>query len=261
MAVTMLFSVMASKQRTVESVGITLEIIEYLHQEGAAGVTEIANALGRSKGTIHGHISTLVDHKHLVKEEGEYQLSLYYLDLGEGVKSRLRNYDVVEEELTDLAEKSGEVAQFAVEEHGNVVYIHKQAGEKAVQTASSPGKREYMHCTSLGKAMLAHLPHDRVEAIVERHGLPRFTAQTITTRQELSEELAEVRERGYAFDREELIEGLRCVACPVERNGELLGAISVSGPARRIEGAYFEEELPQMVRRSANVIEINAQFS
>lgn len=252
---------MATKQRTVESVGITLEIIEYLRQEGTAGITEIADALGRSKGTIHGHISTLAEHEHIVKEDGEYQLSLYYLDLGEAVKSRLKIYDVVEEELADLAEESGEVAQFAVEEHGRAVYIQKQAGENAVQTASSPGKRAYMHCTSLGKAMLAKLPPEQVDAIIEEHGLPRFTAETITTREDLFGELAEIREQEYAFDREELIDGLRCVACPVVRNDELLGAISVSGPARRIEGEYFNEELPRMVRRSANVIEINAQFS
>lgn len=252
---------MDGERRTVQSVGITLGIIEYLREEGGAGVTEIADALGRSKGTVHGHIATLVEHEHVVKQDDEYHLSLYYLDLGEAVKSRLNVYGVVREELTNLADASGEVAQFAVEEHGRAVYIHKTGGENAVQTASSPGEREFLHCTSLGKAMLAQMSDERIEEIIDRHGLPEYTPNTITTREELFEELKMVRERGVAHDREELIEGIRCVASPVMRNEQVLGAISVSGPARRIEGEFLEEELPNMVQRWANVIEINAQFS
>lgn len=252
---------MNSDQRTVQSVGITLDIIEYLREEGGAGITEIAEAFGRSKGTIHGHISTLVDYEHVVKQDDKYHLGLYYLDLGEAVKNRLNVYDVVKNELADLADASGEVAQFAIEEHGRAVYVLKTGGENAVQTASSPGKREFMHCTSLGKAMLAHMHEDRVDEIIDRHGLPRSTTNTITTRGELFEELETIRERGYARDHEELIDGLRCVACPVMREDEVIGAISVSGPARRIEGEFYESELPEMVQRSANVIEIDAQFS
>ena len=110
--------------------------------------------------------------------------------------------------------------------------------------------------------MLTHFPESRVEEIVEHHGLPECTDHTITTRDELFDELAEIRERGYAIDREEKIEGLRCIAAPVTgSDGEVLGAVSVSGPSRRMEGAWFDEELPQQVQRSANVIEINAQFS
>ena len=78
---------------------------------------------------------------------------------------------------------------------------------------------------------------------------------------ELFEGLDSIREQGYAFDREELIEGLRCVAAPVTTRGELLGALSVSGPARSIQGEFYEEELPNLVTRSANVVEINSQFS
>ena len=252
---------MAPETRTIQSVEITLDIIEYLRQKGGAGITDIAEGLGRSRGTIHGHIATLVDYEHVVKRDDKYHLGLYYLDLGEAVKSRFSLYEVVKNELEDLADTSGEVAQFAVEEHGRAVYIHKVGGENAVQTASSPGKREYMHCTSLGKAMLAHMPEDVVDEIIDRHGLPKSTANTITTREELFEELENIRERGYARDHEELIEGLRCVACPVIRGDEVIGAISVSGPARRIEGEMYESELPEQVQQSANVIEINAQFS
>lgn len=248
-------------RRTVDAVQTTLDIIEFLQDRERAGVTEIAEAVDRSKGTVHGHMATLTENEYVVNEDGIYRLSLRYLDLAETVRSRLQMYDVVVEELDDLAAECGELAQFATEEHGRGVYIYKTEGENAVQTASSVGNREYLHCISLGKAMLAYMSEERVDEIIDRHGLPGFTASTITTREALFEELAEIRERGYAFDREEKIEGLRCVAAPVTMKGEVVGALSVSGPASRFEGEIYEERLPNLVTRSANVIQINAQFS
>jgi DNA-binding IclR family transcriptional regulator len=249
------------KRRTVDAVQTTLDIIEFLQEREVAGITEISEAVNRSKGTVHGHMATLTQNEYVVNNGGSYRLSLRYLDIAETVKGRLKMYDVVREELDDLADECGELAQFATEEHGKAVYIYKTEGENAVQTASSVGNREYLHCISLGKAMLAHMPDERVAEIVEKHGLPEYTDSTITSRDELFEELATIRDRGYAFDREEKIEGLRCVAAPVVMKGEVIGALSVSGPASRFEGEIYEETLPKLVTRSANVIEINAQFS
>ncbi|SEH41967.1 DNA-binding transcriptional regulator, IclR family [Halopenitus malekzadehii] len=248
--------------RTIQAVGITLEVIDYLHEHDRARVTEIADALDRSKGTIHCHLATLLEKEHVVKDGDDYQLSLRYLELGERVKDRLGIYDVVTDELSDLAEQSNELVQFATEEHGKGVYLYKKGGERAVQTASSIGKREYLHCTSLGKSILAHYPRERVEAIIDRHGLPGYTPNTTTSSTELFEELETIRDRGYAFDDEEKIEGLRCVAAPVKAGeDEVLGAVSISGPSSRMTGDRYREELPDMVSRSANVIEINAKFS
>ncbi|SFT01569.1 IclR family transcriptional regulator [Halostagnicola kamekurae] len=252
----------SSKPRTIQAVGITLEIIDYLHENDSARITEIADELNRSKGTIHCHLATLLEKEHVVKDDETYRLSLRYLELGEGVKERLGTYEVVTDELADLAEQSNELVQFATEEHGRAVYLYKTGGELAVQTASSVGKREYLHCISLGKAILAHYPRERVEEIVDEHGLPGYTPQTITSRDELFEELETIRERGYAFDDEEKIEGLRCVAAPVTAGeDDVIGAVSVSGPSSRMTGDRYREELPNMVTRSANVIEINAKFS
>lgn len=248
--------------RTVQAVQTALDIIEYLQEVERAGVTEIAGEVGRSKGTVHSHLATLVRNHYVTKNDDTYQLSLRYLDLGETVKGRLGYYSVITTELDDLATETGELAQFATEEHGHVVYLYKARSAKAVESASTVGKREYPHCIALGKAMLAYLSRDRAEEIVERHGLPRFTDRTITTRAELFEELDRIREQGYAFDNEEKIAGLKCVAAPVIGPDErVLGAVSVSGPSSRMVGQRFTEELPRMVTRSANVIEINAKFS
>ena len=247
--------------RTIQSVQTTLDIIDALQANQGAGITELADELGRSKGTVHSHLATLLQNEYVVKDGDEYRLSLRHLDLGEFVKDRLGIFDVVKKELDDLAGDVGELAQFATIEHGRAVYLYKAGGPKAVQTASRVGHREYLHCISLGKAMLAYLPREEVEAIVDRHGLATYTDQTISTREELFEELDLVRERGYAIDNEEKIEGLRCVAAPVKSSdGEVMSAVSISGPSSRMVGERFKNELPNKVMRSANVIEINTKF-
>lgn len=247
--------------RTVQAVQTTLGIIEALRERDAAGVTELAAELDRSKGTIHSHLATLMENEYVTKEDDTYRLSLRYLELGEAVKEQIMGYDIIRDEVDDLAAKTGELAQFATIEHGQAVYIYKSAGENAVQTASSTGKREYLHCISLGKAMLAYMPEERVTAIIDQHGMPAYTDQTITSYEELQRELQQVRENSYAFDEEEKIEGIRCVAAPVRASGEIFGAVSVSGPSTRMEGELYRDELPDEVVRSANVIEINTKFA
>jgi len=245
--------------RTVNAVQFSCDIIDALKQLNGAGVTEIAEHLDASKGAVHTHLSTLRSNELVVKQDGEYRLSLRFLDLGKHVNDQIEIYDVVEEEIEDLAANSGEVAQFMVEQHGRGVYLAKAEGENAVQTASYVGNRNPLHCTALGKAILAHLPSERVDEIIDRHGLPAKTPNTITDREELLERLETVRDRGLAFDREEIFKGLQCVAAPVlDQEDEVIGAVSVTGPSSRMRGEHLTEEVAEMVEHTSNVIEINA---
>jgi len=247
--------------RTVQAVENSLSVIDLLRERSEAGVTDIASELGLSKGTVHSHLSTLVENEYVVRTGDTYCLSLKFLELSQSVKDEIKAYDIIKQELDDLAEESDELAQFATTEHGKAVYLYKARGENAVQTASAPGNREYLHCLSLGKAMLAYMTEERVGDIIEQHGLPSYTENTITTREDLLEELETIRQRGYAFDEEEIIEGIRCVAAPVQANGEIFGAVSISGPSTRMKGKRYREELADMVTRTANVIEINSKFA
>jgi len=97
------------------------------------------------------------------------------------------------------------------------------------------------------------------DRVIERHGLEAATEQTISDRDELRNELAETRERGYAVDNEERIAGIRCIAAPVTTDGGVAGAVSVSAPRSRMSGDRFNEEVPSAVLGAANVIEINIQ--
>ena len=249
-----------SNWRSVDAVKTSCALLEGLYRLDGAGVTELAERLDISKAGVHSHLSTLREEELVVQDGDEYRLSLQFLDFGEVAKRDTDIYDIVRDEIQTLSEKTREVTQFMTEEHGWGIYIAKERGDSGIRTAAYVGARKRPHCTGVGKAILAHLPPDRVNGIIERRGLPRKTENTITEREELLDELAEIRDTGIAFDDEEIINGVRCVAVPViSQNEGLLGAVSVSGPASRFQGEYFREELPEFVLDSANVIQINAE--
>ncbi|RJS97442.1 IclR family transcriptional regulator [Halococcus sp. IIIV-5B] len=249
-------------RRTVEAVRTTCEILGILQSRGRAGVTEIADEVGMAKGAVHRHLTTLDECEYVVNDGGEYRLSLRYLDTANRVKELVGNYDVIADELQHLASETGEIAQFATEEHGWVTYVYKADAESDVQTASAAGKREYMHSTSLGKTMLARMADERVDAILDDHGTPAKTTNTITDRSAFFDHLDGIRERGYALDDEENIEGLCCMAMPVtDAAGEVFGAVSLSGPVSRMTADRIEGELVEALTRTTNVIEINTKFA
>jgi DNA-binding IclR family transcriptional regulator len=245
--------------RRVNAVQTSCDIIVKLRELDGAGVSELAVELDRSKATIHSHLATLVDNEFVVKRGDTYAISLRFVDIGEYAKGQVDIYEVAKDEVERLAEKTGEVAQFMVEEHGRGVYLHKARGENAIQTESYTGNRKNLHCTGLGKAILSQLSEEHVDHIVDTHGLPARTENTITTRDALFEDLEAIREREVAFDDEEILQGLRCVAAPIKHpTDKIQGAISVSGPTSRLKGDRFYEELPEIVKGAANVIEVNA---
>ncbi|MFC7078371.1 IclR family transcriptional regulator [Haloarcula halophila] len=250
------------EENTITATKTSLRIIESLKRLDGAGVTAVADDLDIAKSTIHNHLQTLEGEGYVTNEGSVYRVGLRFLELGEYKRNRMDIYEKARPEVAALAEKTGEMANAAVEEHGEGVYITRAEGTQAVAVDTYAGKRVKLHCTALGKTILAELPEERVDEIVDIHGLPARTEHTITDRAELKSELAEIRERGYAYDREERLSGLRCVAAPiVPEGGEFVGALSVSGPTTRIEGDRFHEEIPELLRSAANVIEINLVYS
>lgn len=257
------FPRMASENvSTIGATETSLRILETLKQLDGAGVTEVANRLDLPKSTVHNHVSTLLRQEYLVKEGDSYRIGLRFLEFGEYIRGRMPIYDVGQPEVKRLATETGELASLLVEEHGKGVYLYRAKGSRAVRLETYAGMRVHLHCTALGKAIIAYLPEPRVQEIVDAHGLPERTSTTITDEETLSAELEEIRERGYACDREERIAGLRCVAAPIkDLDGRAIGAISVSGPTNRMKGTRFDEEIPEQVLSTANVIELNLNYS
>jgi DNA-binding IclR family transcriptional regulator len=246
---------------TVRATEKAAHVIDGLRELDGAGVTELADHLGYNKSTVHHHLTTLEDQKLLVKDEGQYRLSLRFFELGEYVRRQNDIYKVAKEEIDTLAEETGELANLMLEEHGRGTYVHIAAGENSVNLDTTIGTKQYLHTCALGKAMLAEMSVERVNEIIDRHGLPAETPNTVTDRATLEAELEEIRERGVAFDGEERAKAIRCVATSInDTSGELLGAVSVSGPSSRMRGARFEEEIPALLRNTAEIVSINVSY-
>jgi DNA-binding IclR family transcriptional regulator len=247
----------------VRSLEKSLEIVEVLDRVDRIGVTELAERIGAGKSTVHNHLSTLEENEYVVREGDKYRLGLKFLDLGGHARKKMDLYRVAEPEVEKLARETGEEAILATEEYGRCVYLYRAKGETAIDLDFAyEGVRTDIHCTSLGKAMLAFMDERRVEGILDANGLPRRTSNTITDRAEFLEELERTRERGFALDDEEAIEGIRCVASPITTDqGEVLGSISVSGPTSRMQGRRWKEELPELVGSATNVVEVSIQYA
>lgn len=245
--------------RKVKSVQTTCEILETLHAIDGGRISELAAKTGYSKATVHSHLATLRENEFVVKRGNTYNISLKFVDFATYAKKDVSIYEIAREEVERLAEETNEVANFMVEEHGRGVFLHKSRGKDAIQTASYAGNRKELHCTALGKAILSQFPDERVEAILDAKGMPEYTENTITDKEELFEELETIREENVAFDDEEILPGLRCVAAPIHvQDKEIHSAISISGPTSRFRGKRFRNELVETVQSAANIIEVNA---
>lgn len=252
-----------SDKGSVKTAKTVFEVLETLHSMEGARVTELANEMGMAKSTIYRHLSTLESSEYVVKEGDRYDIGLRFLTLGEYARNRDEAYQRVRPKIEQLADETDESVQFLVAEHGKAVYIYRETGSEAVSTPNSRiGERIPLHATAAGKSILACYPEEEVRTIVDRVGLAALTENTITDEEALLEELETIEDRGYSMNREENVEGIHAVGVPIKRtNGWPIGAISVSGPAHRLQGSAFEEELPAILLETANQLELNIAYS
>lgn len=246
----------------VKSVEKTFDIVRTIQDLGGASLTTLAREMGIPQSTAHNYLKSLEDAEYLVNDNGTYQVGIRFLEHGAYARNRLKIYEIAKPEVDKLADETGELANLLIEEHGRGSYLHRAYGVDAVQVEAHVGTRVYLHSTALGKAILAHLPAERRDAILDRHGLPERTPRTTTDRAELLDDLAEIRDRGYAYDDEERLSGLRCLAAAVRSDSDrVLGAVSIAGPTNRLRGDRYHEELPKKLLEAVNVIELNVTHS
>jgi DNA-binding IclR family transcriptional regulator len=218
-----------------------------------------------SKSSTYHYLAALREKNFIVKNDDQYEIGLQFLLSGEYVRNRNTLYRYGKEEVDELAEMTGEYANLFTEQHGKGINLYKVCGSDAVGSGYQREKLhqpDQLHCTATGKAILAFFPEDRVDEVLEQHGLPERTANTITDLETLHDELATIRERGYAYKDEEEVEGLRAVGAPVIDHEEtVLGSLSIAGPTSRLKGTPFNEDLPEQVQRAANVIKMNINIA
>jgi len=207
-------------------------------------ITEIADKFNTNPSSLYSILYTLENHGYLSRDqEKRYSLGMSFPKKGRLVLEQFNLPAKAREELVNLRDEANEAVHLAALNENHLVYIDKVESNRGLKMYSSPGKTAPLHATALGKAMLAHLPEDRLDNILENIALSQETDQSITSKSELKEALSKVRERGYALDDEEFEVGIRCAAGPIHKyDGEVEAAISLTGLAAQID----DEKLNRM---------------
>jgi DNA-binding IclR family transcriptional regulator len=248
-------------KRIIKSDITLFKIIESLHDADNKGLKEIADEVGKSKASIHHHLSTMEEYGYVTNKKGRYRLTLEFFHIGTDLRKSFTLYRKGRQRILQLANEVTEPTWCMVEENGRGMFLDGHVPSASLNPLSVVGSWEYLHTTSGGKAILAYLSEDRVHEIIDQHGLPALTDSTITNEDRLFEELGKIRARGYALGIEENIEGINGVAVPVLVDDEkLLGAILTGGAANRLTREYCENELAPKVQAAADDIRINAKY-
>ena len=238
----------------------TITLIKELRGRNGARIHELEGSLDMTKGAIHNHLSTLREHGLVTKDGDEYRLSLAFLTLGGHVRSNYELYNYGRPKADQLANDTEMLVNLMIEEDGEGIYLYQSRGRHAVNLYTHVGYRVDLHATALGKAILASMPRERVDEILDQQGLPKKTENTITDRETLYAALDEINEQGYATEHEEMTEGVACIAAPIQVDDELLGAISISAPTRRLGKQGFVDDIVGEVLSAANEMSLDIKY-
>lgn len=227
-----------SRRRSLSSVRNAARLLkEFSGTEPELGVTELATRLDLSKSTVHRILTTLAG-ENLIEQDpdsGRYRLGLAVHDLG-GVSAGSDLHAAALIPMSDLRRRTGETVQIGVLDGREVVYVERLDSPNTLRLFVEVGRRNDAHATGTGKCLLAHLEPARLDRLLAGWDLPAHTEHTITDPLALRRQLKEARRRGYARNLHESELGVLSVAAPIrDKGGAVVAAMSVAGPAQRME--------------------------
>lgn len=227
----------------IQSVARALEIMKCFAETPELGISELSAEMGLHKSTVFGLVNTLVSYGYLEQIEStkKYRLGMALFEMGNLVLNRIDIRNEAKERCAPLAQKYPATVHIATYNMGEVIYIDKIDDSHSLIHSSNVGKRTPMHCTGVGKAILAFLPEEYLDEYLH-FPLKKLTPNTIETKEQLLAELDEVRRTGISMDREEIEDGLTCVAAPIlQKEGLPELAISLSFPYGRIKNVELQQ--------------------
>ncbi len=220
-----------------QTVDRALSILKMIAAENEEmSVTEIANRLEIYPSVVSRLITTLEYHNLLRQNPHtrRYWLGLGLVELGSKALDSIDLVEVAKPMLQHLSDETAETVFLMILDRDAGVYVAKMSSPKPIAIQSEVGHREPLHSSAVGKSLVAFLPEDERNRIVERVGLPKLTPNTITDPEQFHEELANVRAQGYAIDNEEGEVGIRCIGAPIfNHNHYPIASVSISTPAFR----------------------------
>lgn len=233
-----------------------LVLLSDLAKQETATLTELALRTGMPPSTVHRLLTTLQAHGYTEFDEATnfWMVGVEAFRTGNSYVRRINLVDAARDVMKGLVTSTGETANLAVPDGGEVVFVSQVESSNPVRAFFSAGTRTPMHASGIGKAILASLDRRSVERLLQGTGLPEFTASTVTSPDALFASLADIGARGWSFDDEERHVGMRCVAAAIfDDNGNAVGGISVSGPSSRFSSGTVGEFGPIVLRAAREI--------
>ena len=243
-------------KKTLGSVEKTFHILEVLIDDPEpVGVSEISRRTKIKKSTVYKHLSTLSVLGYVEQtDEKAYRVSIRFLDYGQHLDIKRGVESQVHDLIDQLAETTNETAGLVVEQGGYAVDVYSSTS--AEETEHPSVNTRHLHCSAPGKAILAEWAPERVEAFLMSKSFPALTDNTLTDQKELIVETERVRQRGFAFEREEQYRGINSVAVGITAD-DSTSAIYISGLSEEFSGKRFEENIPGVLLSQSQSISMS----
>jgi len=247
------------RRRSVQSIARALRILETLAaSRGEVGIVVLSRRVALHVSTVHRLLATLADEGYVRQnpDSGGYGLGHKTFHLAEAYMGQIDLRQAVRPILERLSQETGETANLVIRDGREALYLDKAESPRSLRIFSRIGRRAPLHCTAVGKVLMAYAPSPRMDALPDNAPLERLTRRTITSASQLRRELAGVRARGVAVDREECEDGACCLAVPVQNvTGETVAAVGISGPAIRMTSRRLQELVPVLLRAGREMSE------
>ncbi len=241
------------------TVGKALDILDMVAQCGRpVRFTELLLQAGYPKATLYRFLQTLTNQGMLTfdPDRQTYALGVRLVRLAHAAWAQSSLAPIARPWIDKLSDKVGETIHLAQLDQAHVLYVDKRNARRPVEMFAQAGKIGPAYCTGVGKAMLAFLTPEALEPVLAQQAFVRFTDNTIVTQDALRAELAVIRKRGYALDRQEHEPEIICVALPVlSRAGRVIGAISVTSTTGRTTIGALEALVPDIRQTAAAIAE------
>lgn len=246
----------ADKTQSAPAVERALSILELL-AKSKTGLTlpELRRRLSLPKSSTHCLLVTLqrAGYVHRNEKTGRYMFGLKLFGIANMALSGIELRDQARPFLHSLMERTRLTVHLAILEQNECVLIDRYEPPGLLRLATWIGRRMDVHCTGVGKALIAYLPEEELNTLIREHGLPRHNSRTISSARRLKEDLAQVRRLGYSLDNEEDEVGLSCIGAPIrDHAGQVIAAISVAGPTAQITSN--PHSLGEKVKQTAGAI-------
>jgi DNA-binding IclR family transcriptional regulator len=246
----------------IQSLDRGLEILFILAENKSRGVTELANDLQVNKSTVFRLLETM-EIRGLVQQDevtAKYRLGIGLLHISEGLVKNLDIINLSKPILKQLMDSTKESVHLCTFTNDKVYVVDQVKSNYPMKVSAAIGHEEPIYCSSVGKCILAYLPEEKRNKIMDEVQLIGYTEKTKTSKKALLQELEQIPKNGYALDDEEVSVGACCIAAPIyNHKGEVKNSIGISGPSARIRPENIDTYILK-VKNAANIISHNMGY-